>query len=93
LTDSQLSGNWSSEILPNPTQLTESKASGFRAFTVQNPVNSTRFALSQTHFLSNSDQSGARTNSSEELFPLDFLSVNFVHRLELAGNFPRLGLS
>jgi hypothetical protein len=45
--------------------------SGFRAFTVQNPVNSTRFALSQTHFLSNSDQSGARTNSSEELFPLD----------------------
>ena len=40
---------WSSEdivveILPNPTRLTESKASGFRAFTVQNPVNSTRFA-------------------------------------------------
>ena len=48
---SQTSGNWSSEdiileILPNPTQLTESKASGFRAFTVQNPVNSTRYAWS-----------------------------------------------
>ena len=42
---------------------------------MQNPVNSTRFALSQTHFLSNSDQSGARTNSSEELFPLNLLSV------------------
>ena len=44
------------EILPNPTRLTPSKASGLRAFTVQNPVNSTRFAWSQTNFLSNSDQ-------------------------------------
>ena len=76
------------EILPNPTRLTPSKASGFRAFTVQNPVNSTRFAWSQTYFLSNSDQSGARPNSSEELFPLDLLGVNFVLRLKLAGNFP-----
>ena len=57
-------------------------------FTVQNPLNPTRFAWSQTNFLSNSDQSEARTYSSEELFPLDWLGDNFVHRLDLAGSFP-----
>ena len=54
-------------------------SSYFWAFTVQHPVNSTRFAWSQTYFLSNSDQAVARTNCSEELFPLDLLGVNFVH--------------
>ena len=47
----------------------------FRAFTVQNPVNSSRFVWSQTYFLSNSDQSGASEISLEELFSLDLLGV------------------
>jgi hypothetical protein len=51
--------------------------------------NPTRFAFShfKSFFISSSDQSGARTNSSEELFPLDLLSVNFGHKVRIGRKF------